>query len=96
MTYKSPEFYAIERNLARHQAIKRSIDNARTFNTLKYAEDLTLTGKQRFDDHPISITISGDLMKAVLDLCASRSVAAANAIHCGEWEDNNFEKAAAV
>lgn len=96
MTYKSPEFWAMERNLAKQQAIMRHVENARTFNKLKYSENLKLSGQGRYDDRATEITISGDLMKALLDLCANRSVEAAKTIHDGEWEANDFEGAAKV
>lgn len=96
MSYKSPEFWTLERNVAKHKAILNHIENARTFNRLKYAEQLNLNGRIRMDDATVSIEVSGDLMRAVLDLCAERSIAAAKTIYDGEWEKNDFEKAAKV
>lgn len=96
MTYKNDAYYALERNVTKTEAMKRHIDNARTFNALKYVDNITIIGKGRFDDHETKITVSGELMKEILDLGADHFVSAAKAIHQGEWEANNFEKAAEV
>lgn len=96
MSYEPPEYGAIKRNVIRSETMLRHVDNARTFNKLKLAENLTLSGKGRFDDRPTTITIAGDLMEAVLEMAAARSIEAAKAIHSGEWEANDFERAAAV
>ena len=95
MSYKSPEYYALQRNVAKRQAILRHVDNARTFNSLRYVEGLTLSGRTR-DGTNIEIAIDGGLMQSVLDLCANRSVEAAKSIQGGEWEADDFEKASKV
>lgn len=95
MAYEPEEYRAIKRNVEKIQRMLRYVDNGRTFTKLRSMETVTLTGRGRFDDRDTEISISGDLLRAAIDLCVEQSIASAKAIHGGEWEANKFEEAMA-
>ena len=43
MTYKTEDYYKLERNLARLTAIKESVDLAREFRAMRYDGDMTIS-----------------------------------------------------
>lgn len=97
MSYKTDEYYALERNLAKQKAIVQHIDNAMTFNKLAYCDEVCLTGRTRHDDQPVSITVRGDLLKKLVQFSAGHCVDAAEAVANGPWEQvQDYTRAAKV
>lgn len=95
MTYKSDDYYKLDRNHTRVRAALSSIDDARTFNRLKAAPEITISGRDRVGGQS-EITVSGAIMKAILELAATHCIERARTMAAEKAEEVDFVRAAAV
>lgn len=95
MTYKTDDYYRLDRNHTRVRSVLNSIDLARRFNCLKHVEQITIRGVQR-DGTPIEITAAGQLLNVIIDQASAHCIGIAKTMAAEPLEEVDFDKAAKV